>query len=213
MNQTKKFWKITNEKECHNGYQYQDGLNVLYEPFNDDPEASRVKGGLYFTDEENICFFLDRGVFLREVILPTNFRELKVIVDSERNEWRANMIYFGKKYDLRDICINEVIDNDNFNGKWLMWAMTYGHFKVVKFLLEKNDRFVNQQTLNMLLLGAVSYGYFEIVKYLVELRESQFINSNNCSANRINNKFRDDMLIKTASINNNWQIVKYLTNR
>ena len=29
----KKFFKITNKEECHNGFQYIDGLNILKEPF------------------------------------------------------------------------------------------------------------------------------------------------------------------------------------
>jgi hypothetical protein len=46
------FFKITNFNECHNDYQYKDGLNILDKPF--EKECSCVKGGLYFSDRENI---------------------------------------------------------------------------------------------------------------------------------------------------------------
>ena len=43
------YFKITNAKENHHGFQYVDGLNVLIEEFNDDPNDSCCAGGLYFT--------------------------------------------------------------------------------------------------------------------------------------------------------------------
>ena len=44
----KTYYKITNENECHNGLQYHDGLVIDPKPFNNDPEASCVKGGDLF---------------------------------------------------------------------------------------------------------------------------------------------------------------------
>ncbi len=58
------YYKITNENENHNGYQYIDGLNILNEQFNDDMNDSCGKGGLYFTNDENIIDFLSYGVNL-----------------------------------------------------------------------------------------------------------------------------------------------------
>jgi hypothetical protein len=52
-----KYFKIFNESDNHNGFQYVDGLNVDIIPFNDDPNESCVEGGLYFSDVEHICVF------------------------------------------------------------------------------------------------------------------------------------------------------------
>jgi len=67
MDSNKLYFKITNSIENHHGFQYYDGLNILKEKFNDDPTASCVPGGLYFTDAEHILEFLDYGIYLRAV--------------------------------------------------------------------------------------------------------------------------------------------------
>ena len=64
------YFKITNAKENHNGFKYSDGLNILKEKFNDDPNKSCCAGGLYFTNAENIFKFLNYGIYLREITLP-----------------------------------------------------------------------------------------------------------------------------------------------
>ena len=75
------YYKITNENENHHGFQYSDGLNVLKDKFNDNSNHSCCSGGLYFTNSENIFKFLDYGIYLREVTLPTenpNFKKSKI---------------------------------------------------------------------------------------------------------------------------------------
>ena len=96
----KKFFKITNKEENHKGYQYKDGLNVLDKPFEE--EGSCVPGGLYFTDAEHIFEFLAYGIYLREISLPFDDKDLKYVKDKE-NKWRANKIILGKRYDLCDM--------------------------------------------------------------------------------------------------------------
>ncbi len=91
METTKLYFKITNHNENHQGFQYRDGLNILTQPFNDNPKDSCVAGGFYFTDVDNIFEFLHHGVHLREVILPTDDPDFKIIKDG-KNKWRANKI-------------------------------------------------------------------------------------------------------------------------
>ena len=55
------YFKITNAEENHHGFQYADGLNILIEKFNDDPNQSCCAGGFYFTDAANIFKFLSYG--------------------------------------------------------------------------------------------------------------------------------------------------------
>ncbi len=107
------YYKITNKEECHNGFQYHDGLNILKEPFS--IEGSCCPGGLYFTDIDNIHYFFGYGCYLREVYLPTNSPGFMMVKDpndimiwqqsfifNKSNKWRANMIILGEKRLLND---------------------------------------------------------------------------------------------------------------
>ena len=96
----KKFFKITNEEECHYGFQYKTGLNTLIEPFTDVGHC--VPGGLYFTDNFNILRFLDHGIYLRQVLLPVDDIDLKTVADGN-NKWRSNKIILGTRYDLDNV--------------------------------------------------------------------------------------------------------------
>lgn len=62
------YFKITNRKENHHGFQYQDGLNVDDQPFN--PSGCCSGGGLYFTTLENLHMFENFGVNIRPIIVP-----------------------------------------------------------------------------------------------------------------------------------------------
>ena len=50
MAKNKIYYKITNAKENHHGFQYRTGLNILQEKFNDSPEKCGA-GGLYFSNK------------------------------------------------------------------------------------------------------------------------------------------------------------------
>ena len=95
------YFKITNADENHYGFQYVNGLNVLKEEFNDDPNQSCCKGGLYFTDAANIFEFLNFGIYLREITLPTLDPNFCMVKDN--NKWRANMIILGKRHELSNV--------------------------------------------------------------------------------------------------------------
>ena len=96
------YYKITNKKENHRGFQYSEGLNILIDDFNNDPNQSCCKGGLYFTDAANIFEFLNYGIYLREITLPTSDENFCMVKDN--NKWRANMIDLGtKRYELFNV--------------------------------------------------------------------------------------------------------------
>ena len=92
------YYKITNEKECHHGFQYKNGLNVDTLPFR--KEGSCVPGGLYFTDKDNIPSYYGFGVWIREISLPLNDPDFLMVKDG--NKWRANKIILGKRWSLHD---------------------------------------------------------------------------------------------------------------
>src|SRR5260221_13200643 len=89
------YYKITNKEENHNGYQYQNGLNILDKPF--EKIGSCVEGGLYFTDIVNIFKFLAYGCFLREITLSSKSQWVR---DPDGDKFRADMIILGTRYEL-----------------------------------------------------------------------------------------------------------------
>ena len=166
----KKLFKITNEKECHHGFQYQDGLNILTEPFAE--TGSCAKGGFYFTDVNNIFKFLDFGIYLREITLPFNDPDFKVVKDLEGDKWRTNKIIFGKRYNLDDVETFKYLISMGANIKAdndyaVKWASKKGHLEVIKYLvsLGADIRADNDEAVRW----ASYYGHLEVVKYLVSM--------------------------------------------
>ena len=134
---SKTYYKVTNENEIHHGYQYKDGLNVLKEKFNDDPWASCVPGGFYFTDYEKLPKFLDYGIWIREITIPEDAR---VIKDTDGNKWRTDKIILGKKYHINND-FDKWFDPEKFNWEDSLYLALYcsDHFDKW-FNPEKIDR-------------------------------------------------------------------------
>ena len=96
---SKVYYKVTNERENHNGYQYHNGLNILEGEFNDNPKESCVSGRLYFTDYYHLPLFFGYGTWIREVRIP---QDATVIEDPEEDKWGTDMIILGNKYHIHD---------------------------------------------------------------------------------------------------------------
>ena len=93
------YYKITNQNECHHGYQYYDGLNILPDPFAQ--TGSGCPGGFYFTDIGKILEYARyNNYYLREVILPVDDPEFQMVQDQDA--WRANRIILGRRWKLSD---------------------------------------------------------------------------------------------------------------
>uniref|UniRef100_A0A6G6ACT1 Ankyrin repeat-containing protein n=1 Tax=Borely moumouvirus TaxID=2712067 RepID=A0A6G6ACT1_9VIRU len=193
------YFKITNEKECHNGFQYVDGLNILQGEFNNNPKASCVPGRLYFSDSENICKFLNYGVYLREVTLPTDNSDFQMLKDPEGNKYGACMIILGDKHDLRDpdtwkFMISVGINIHAYNYYALKWASFHKYLKVLQFLVENGaDIHVDN---DYSLRCALNNDHFEMVKYLVEKGANIHVNN--------------DYSLIMACKNGNFEMAKYL---
>lgn len=99
-----KYYKITNQLENHNNFQYQNGLNIILDEFDNDPES--MGNGFYFTTIKYLPKYYYMGINIREIFLPKN-PELKIVKlldefsdDEVNDKYRANMIILGKKYSL-----------------------------------------------------------------------------------------------------------------
>ena len=193
------YFKITNAEENHNGFQYVDGLNILIDEFNNDPNQSCCKGGFYFTDAINIFKFLDYGVYLREITLPTDDPDFLMIKDKDGDKWRTNMIIFGKRYDLFNVdtfkylieCSADVHVNDD---SALRYCARKGQVDVIKFLIENgaNVHACNDYVLRL----SAKNGHLDVVKFIVE-----------CGANV---HAENDFALRWSAENDHLDVVKYL---
>src|SRR3989304_1483785 len=139
MDPNTKYYKITNKKEIHDGYEYHDGLNIVTEPFAE--EGSCVPGGFYFTTIEHIHKFFSYGINLREVSFP-NDPKLRIVKDPSGDKWRSNMIFLGKKYSLNDHLTYKFLIECGINiyvgNEYILdWSAQKGYLDVVQFLVEK----------------------------------------------------------------------------
>jgi hypothetical protein len=92
--------KITNNDECHNGFQYQDGLNIVNKPF--EQTGSCASGGLYFTDLENVHNFYYYGVWLRIIEIPTDAQVVEDPDTTHGKKWRTDKMILHERYYLYD---------------------------------------------------------------------------------------------------------------
>ncbi|NBX76582.1 MAG: hypothetical protein EBQ92_08510 [Proteobacteria bacterium] len=173
-----KYYKVTNKKENHRGFQYKDGLNELKEKFNDDPTKSCRDGaaGLYFTTSEYIHKFMDYGINIREVILPVDDPDFKMVKDpyTENGEvYRANKIILGHKYKLAfsshgDLVNTILIFNLFKYDKFIDWFASSGRINMLYWLQENNHEIkITNDTIDL----ASKYGreyildFFSINRY------------------------------------------------
>jgi len=132
------YYKVTNELECHHGFQYQDGLNELPDPFVE--EGTCVPGGFYFTSKDFIHHFLSLGVYIREVRLPTEDPEFRMVKDQSGKCWRANKIILGKRYNIFSIDISNTFSNIT-KIDILYACCRVGQLNTLKQLIETVDRY------------------------------------------------------------------------
>ena len=234
---TAAWYKITNQTECHQDFQYQDGLNVLEEPFNDDPKASCCPGGLYFTNAKNIFKFIEYGCYLREITLPLTDPDFKMLKDPEGDKWRANKIILGNKYDLFALPTIQMLIEKGAHvricyERILRGAAELGKLDIVKYL--ENDVNIRvsysyaHESYNYALRGASKNGHLEIVKFLHQKNANIHSHYNNalilaCANGHFEivkylvehgaNIHTDNNALRYASYNKHFEIVKYLVEK
>ena len=150
--QNKKYFKITSELRT-------EGHQCLVDNF-------------YFTYAEHIFNFLDYGNYLREVILPVNDPDFKMIMNKNGDGWIANKIIFGKRYDLDDIDTFEYLfslgtDIHSNNNCAVQWAAGKGYLNIVKYLILSGADICSDN--NYALKLAVASDQKNVVDFLVKL--------------------------------------------
>ena len=163
-----KLYRLTNEDEKHNGFQYHDGLNVDTEPFN--PVGDCEPGGLYFFCEESLHTFpqnvnMDTIEWIREVTLLPDSRIYKM-----KDKFKTDKFFLGPRSNFGDFLES--------NPKiWLAavqqdeWALHYVKKQTSEICLaavQQNGyilRYVKEQTPDICLAAVQQNGYaLEYVK-------------------------------------------------
>ncbi|AYV85715.1 MAG: ankyrin repeat protein [Satyrvirus sp.] len=218
------YFKITNAKENHHGYQYKDGLNVLDKEFDDNPKNSGTAGGLYFITKEFIHNFYNYGVNLRIIELPETDPNFKMVKDPDGDKFRANKIILKEKYSLDEMetyqkfgleypqlrsvaatgCLNMVrylvekgANIHACDDCALRLAARNGHLQVVQFLVEKgaNLHACDYDALQV----AAQNGHLQVVQFLVE----KGANIHACN----------DYALRLAAQNGHLQVVQFLVEK
>lgn len=195
------FLKITNRDENHFKFQYKDGLNILREPFNDNPKESCCAGGFYFTTDKHIDKFYNLGDNLRVVELPHNDPDFKMVMDPKQNKWRANKIILKEKYPL-----SKPSTYEKFGLKLpsLADSIDKGYTEIIDYLVDKfgNNKEMPKelkQTLSNKLLTCIDRSHFDMAKFLIE--KGADVNAEN-----------GDPLVYSAIVNS-IDMVKYLISK
>ena len=99
-NLSKKLVKLTNNSECHNGFQFKTGLNKDTASFNPIDECQA--GGIYFTDIDNLPRWLEYGdsvmKYYRTLTLPPDSR-----VYIEENKFKADQIILDERVQIGNL--------------------------------------------------------------------------------------------------------------
>lgn len=107
--------KLTNENEIHNGFHFNDGLNVDTKEFT--PTGDCVPGGIYFTQIENAYMwinyrFLNSNIMhhMRIVTIPDDAR-----VYIERTKLKADKLILGPKSKINNEIYLNFVKNGGMN--------------------------------------------------------------------------------------------------
>ena len=99
-----KLYRLTNEDEKHNGFQYHDGLNVDTQPFN--PSGDCEPGGLYFFCEKSLHRF---PIYVSMIYIKW-IREVKLLPDSRiykmMDKFKTDKFFLGPRSSFSDFLEN-----------------------------------------------------------------------------------------------------------
>ena len=134
------FFKITNAEETHFGYEYVDGENILAEEFNDDPNIKCGAGGFYFTTKGYISRFYSFGIYLREITIPVDDPDFRIIKCKDATKWRSNKIILGTRHSLFDPETYVKFGLDIWKNKYIVvFACQYGRIDFLDKLIKMNE--------------------------------------------------------------------------
>jgi hypothetical protein len=155
----KTYVKITNKDECHNGFQYQTGLNILETPFK---KSLSFDNALYFTDLENVHHFYGYGIWLRIVEIPDDADVVSYPNDTQDGvKWSTNKLVLGDKYPLSDLDTLKMFKIE-ITPEYIRWASANCHIDVLQKLKDSDNIKENEE---QLLTYLYSSGNKEVIEW------------------------------------------------
>ena len=165
----KKFVKLTNELENHNGYQFQTGLNVDSIPF--DPSGECSPGGIYFCLWEKMPMWLDYDtkpmVYVRLVRIPD---DAWICIGADK--FKADRLILGDRQKIGDLeewkdpfyCLEAMKEN----GNALKWVAKQTAEVCLEAVKQDADslRYVLEQTPEICLAAIKKNSY--ALRYVLE---------------------------------------------
>lgn len=123
------YYKITNILEDADKYAYYN------DKFEKQQNDDTYDFDLCFTNSDNIHKYINEGVFLREVHCPVNDPHFRI--NEKNGQWKANMVLFGKTYDLTKKQDYLYVMN-NISSKFLNadYAAAVGNIDMLNYLSE-----------------------------------------------------------------------------
>ncbi len=173
-----RYYKFIPENYTKNKMVYKLGFNADIIPFN--PTGSCEKGGLYFSDIDNIHNYGDYGPILCEITLYDDSQ-----VYNEEGKSKTDKFNIENIYDLRTDCSPELVQILNkfknvdflcrynnielikllnikyYTSRGADWAARNGHLEVVKYLDINGIKCTSEGA-----DWAAENGHLEVVKYL-----------------------------------------------
>lgn len=131
------YYKVTNVKEVHYGYQYTTGLNI-------DPSSY----GMHYTNKENIEKFLSYGFYIRKVTIPAD----AIIQTKSSYIWSSNKLVLEDQYNIFDPVTIIIFNLENSNYilssmiskklySLLNWYFEFKH-SILENFIKENSSFV-----------------------------------------------------------------------
>lgn len=226
-NLSKKLVKLTNEDENHNGFKFHTGLNADFVFL--EPKDECRKGGLYFTDMDNIARWLRYGVeksmkYCRSVTLPP---DCKVYIGE--NKFKADKFILGARVDIsvlpvwsdEEYCLNAARKStdslkyiNNINKNIQLESVKLSSHAIKHLLKRKVDISEEVQ------LAAVRKDG-DVIKYLLDFninvsREVQLeaVKDNwHVIGHLLDHEIEVTQEMQLEAIKHTWRSIKYLVNR
>ncbi len=128
LDPNERYYKLTNENECHNGMRYKTGLNTDFLPFN--PTGSCKAGGLYFFSESQLLTYQNYIDFQLCWIREVTFGNIEdTIVYCEKNKFKTHQFMLGERQQVQTR--QNVMDHIRFDNAYVAKITVTDHGDVL----------------------------------------------------------------------------------
>jgi len=124
---TQKLYKLTNALCCHNGFQYQEGLNIDTKPLNSHPCSA---GGLYLTFEGYLYVWLRYNNQDMTYVWDVEIPDEATVFEESLDKIKADRLILTRRRLIKDM--------EDWNDIPLLLKATLRHWGQIGWLYEDN---------------------------------------------------------------------------